>query len=117
MEASVRDSQSAVKRLFGFGFCRLFGLKNPADVMLFTLIQKNMLAFLYFCATMGVSQKEVSNMAYVISDDCISCGACAADCPVGAISEGDGKYVVDADACIECGACAGSCPVGAPNEA
>ena len=29
-------------------------------------------------------------MAYVINDDCISCGACAADCPVGAISEGDG---------------------------
>lgn len=53
-------------------------------------------------------------MAYIISDDCISCGACAADCPVGAISEGDGKYVIDADACIECGACADSCPVEAP---
>ena len=32
-------------------------------------------------------------MAYKISDDCISCGACAAQCPVEAISEGDGKYV------------------------
>ncbi len=53
-------------------------------------------------------------MAYFISDDCISCGACAADCPVGAISEGDGKYVIDADACIDCGACADSCPVEAP---
>ena len=31
-------------------------------------------------------------MAYKISDDCISCGACAAECPVSAISEGDGKY-------------------------
>ena len=31
-------------------------------------------------------------MAYKISDDCISCGACAAECPVEAISEGDGKY-------------------------
>ena len=47
-------------------------------------------------------------MAYKISDDCISCGACANECPVTAISEGDGKYV------IECGACAGVCPVGAP---
>ena len=23
-------------------------------------------------------------MAYIISDDCVSCGACAAECPVGA---------------------------------
>ena len=28
-------------------------------------------------------------MAYKITDDCISCGACAAECPVDAISEGD----------------------------
>lgn len=53
-------------------------------------------------------------MAYIINDDCISCGACAAECPVEAISEGDGKYVIDADACIECGACADACPVEAP---
>ena len=33
-------------------------------------------------------------MAYQISDDCISCGACAAECPVSAISEGDGKFVL-----------------------
>ena len=39
-------------------------------------------------------------MAYKISDDCISCGACAAECPVEAISEGDTKYVIDEDTCI-----------------
>ena len=55
-------------------------------------------------------------MAYKISDDCISCGTCAAGCPVEAISEGDGKYVIDADACISCGTCAGECPVGAISE-
>ena len=55
-------------------------------------------------------------MAYVISDECIACGACAEECPVSAISEGDGKYVIDADTCISCGACAGTCPVGAPSE-
>ena len=55
-------------------------------------------------------------MAYKINDGCVSCGACADACPVSAISEGDGKYVIDADACVECGACAGVCPVGAPAE-
>ena len=52
-------------------------------------------------------------MARTISDECIACGACAGACPVSAISEGDGKYVVDADACIDCGACEGECPTGA----
>ena len=49
-------------------------------------------------------------MAYVISGDCISCGACADGCPVSAISEGDGVRVIDAGTCIDCGACAGVCP-------
>ena len=56
-------------------------------------------------------------MAYTISDDCISCGACAGECPVSCISEGDGKYEINADACIDCGACAAQCPVGAISEA
>ena len=53
-------------------------------------------------------------MAYVISDECISCGACEGECPVSCISAGDGKYEINADECIECGACAGVCPVSAP---
>ncbi len=53
-------------------------------------------------------------MAYKISDDCISCGVCAENCPVNAIAEGDGKYVINPDLCIDCGACAGDCPVDAP---
>ncbi len=55
-------------------------------------------------------------MAFKITDECISCGACADECPVSAIAEGDGKYEIDADTCIACGACAGVCPVGAPVE-
>ena len=27
-------------------------------------------------------------MAHVISDECVSCGTCEGECPVGAISEG-----------------------------
>ena len=53
-------------------------------------------------------------MAYRITEACIACGVCAADCPVGAISEGDGKYEINPDACIECGLSASTCPVGAP---
>ncbi len=56
-------------------------------------------------------------MAYKINEDCISCGACAGECPVSAISEGDGIYVIDDSACIDCGACADTCPVGAPVQA
>ena len=55
-------------------------------------------------------------MAYVISDSCVSCGACAAECPVEAISQGDALYVIDADTCIDCGNCANDCPVGAPGQ-
>ena len=65
-----------------------------------------------------ISNKQIFlEMAYVISDDCISCGACESECPVGAISMGDDHYQINADECISCGACAGVCPVGAPKEA
>ena len=55
-------------------------------------------------------------MAYKITDACIACGACAAECPVEAITEGDGKFEINPDLCVECGACAGICPVGAPEQ-
>ena len=53
-------------------------------------------------------------MAFKISSECIKCGACAAECPVSAISEGNDTYVIDKDVCVECGACASVCPVEAP---
>ena len=55
-------------------------------------------------------------MAYRITDKCISCGACEAECPVNAISQGDDKYIIDPEKCIECGTCKAVCPVGAPTE-
>ena len=69
----------------------------------------------YFCVI--INKQIFLEMAYVISDDCISCGACESECPVGAISMGDDHYQINADECISCGACAGVCPVGAPKEA
>jgi ferredoxin len=61
--------------------------------------------------------KEDSIMAFKISDACVSCGACEAQCPVGAISMGDGKFEIDADKCIDCGSCAGTCPTGSIDQA
>lgn len=55
-------------------------------------------------------------MAYKITDKCVSCGACAASCPVQCISQGEERYEINKDLCIGCGTCAGVCPVEAPIE-
>ena len=55
-------------------------------------------------------------MAYKISDSCIACGACAANCPVECIAQKEDKYEIDSEKCISCGSCAGVCPVSAPVE-
>ena len=56
--------------------------------------------------------QKFSTMAYVISEDCVACGTCIDECPVGAISEGD-IYSINPDECTECGTCADACPQGA----
>jgi ferredoxin len=56
-------------------------------------------------------------MSYVITDECIMCGACEPACPEGAISEGDTTYVIDAAKCTDCGTCAENCPVDAAKPA
>lgn len=55
-------------------------------------------------------------MAHQISDECISCGSCEAQCPVNAISQGADHYEINENECIDCGACAGQCPVNAISE-
>jgi ferredoxin len=41
-------------------------------------------------------------VANKITDDCSSCGACEAECPSQAITEGDDHYVIDPAKCDEC---------------
>ncbi|MCL2410327.1 MAG: 4Fe-4S binding protein [Treponema sp.] len=52
-------------------------------------------------------------MAHKITDDCVSCGVCVTDCPLEAIFEKDGQYIIDAGKCTDCGACVASCPADA----
>ena len=52
-------------------------------------------------------------MAYVITDECLSCGTCEGECPVCAFIEGDGYYEINAYECVDCGSCAGGCPAEA----
>ena len=41
-------------------------------------------------------------MAYKITDECISCGACEPDCKNEAIKEGETIFVIDPAKCTEC---------------
>ena len=58
-------------------------------------------------------------MAYKITEECISCGACEPECPNQAITEGETIFVIDLDKCTEgvgsyeSSRCAEICPVDA----
>ena len=58
-------------------------------------------------------------MAFMITEECISCGACEAECPNQAISEGETIYIIDSNRCTECVGshetqhCVEICPVDA----
>lgn len=58
-------------------------------------------------------------MAFKITEDCISCGACEPECPNQAITEGETIYIVNPDKCTECVGshdtqqCVEICPVDA----
>jgi ferredoxin len=57
--------------------------------------------------------REVLEMAYRITEECISCGACEPECPAAAISEGESIFEIDPEKCTDCGNCAEICPVDA----
>jgi Fe-S-cluster-containing hydrogenase component 2 len=52
----------------------------------------------------------MGNGMKVIVEKCKKCLACLDVCPVKAISEKNGKIVIDENKCLGCGCCASSCP-------
>jgi ferredoxin len=58
-------------------------------------------------------EEAFEKMSYIITDECIACGNCEGECSVGAISEGEDKYVIDENLCTDCGECCDVCSVEA----
>jgi Fe-S-cluster-containing hydrogenase component 2 len=54
-------------------------------------------------------------MTYVITSACVDVKhkACAAECPVDCIYEGDRTMYINAEECVDCGACSLLCEVDA----
>ena len=51
--------------------------------------------------------------AKVDKTQCVACGACTKECPMGAISIWRGCYAkIDENICIGCGKCTKVCPAG-----
>jgi len=49
-------------------------------------------------------------MPYIVTDECILCGACVSGCESNAITEGETQSHIDINICIECGTCMQNCP-------
>ena len=57
--------------------------------------------------------KNVTTLSF-IEANCTGCGRCEEVCPHRVFSISDGKaQIVNKDLCMECGACALNCPAGA----
>lgn len=55
---------------------------------------------------------EPEKKGFYITDACIGCGTCAANCPQRAVDEGS-PYVIRQRNCLHCGLCCENCPVQA----
>jgi ferredoxin len=58
-------------------------------------------------------------MSFMVSMECINCGACEPECPTRAISPGPAQFAIDPETCVECDGyfdvprCKAVCPVAA----
>ncbi len=52
-------------------------------------------------------------MPWIKTEDCVMCGICVEECPVGAISIKSETAVIDDRLCIRCGKCHDLCPENA----
>jgi ferredoxin len=52
-------------------------------------------------------------MGYVVTSECILCGACISGCDNEAITEGDTQAQINTEICVECGTCERNCPSSA----
>lgn len=55
-------------------------------------------------------------MAYKITEDCMMCGVCEANCTAKAIKEIDGTFIIVNKFCVLCDRCIENCPVNAIKE-
>lgn len=55
---------------------------------------------------------EKKETGFLITDTCIGCGTCLANCPQQCIEEGT-PFAINQSSCLHCGLCFENCPVGA----
>lgn len=65
-----------------------------------------------FRETYSVNGGQAASKGYRITDACIGCGRCAANCPQSCITPGQ-PYAIQPQHCLHCGNCFEHCPVQA----
>ena len=65
-----------------------------------------------FRETYVMGNGTIEKKGYVITDQCVGCGACLAHCPQRCIEEGT-PYRIRQEHCLHCGSCLEHCPVNA----